>query len=329
MKIRILLPLWLLANSAALSAAEPAAANPDSAGAAPKTVAAANTVLATRGDAVIEVADIDAFVAQVPPRDRNAVVGTEDRVTTLLQNLLLNRQLANEFVKQGLDKDPLVQRELRIAAEKVLARRSLEHYVENQPRPQLEQLARETYLSDKSKFMTPESRSVQHILINNKERSDPEAQQLIAKVAAEAAQPGADFEALVMQYSEDPAKSSNKGVYGIDNTSDGRMDPAFLAAARGLNKVGEITPPVAGIYGYHIMKLIEHTAPRQRTFDEVKAPLMEQLRAAYVKRLQDEHTDALRQQPAEIDVEVANGLGTRYNQSPLAPASAAAPATPN
>lgn len=329
MNLRSLLPLGLLVACATLSAAEPpvapvtdsapAAAAP----AAPTALAPGNTVLATRGDAVIEVADIDAFAAQVPPRDRSAVVGTEERVTTLLQNLLLNRQLANEFVKLGLDKDPLVQRELRIATEKVLARRSLEHYVEQQPKPNLEQLARETYLTDKSKFKTPESRAVQHILINNKDRSDAEALKLVDQVAAEAAQPGADFEALVMKYSDDPAKSSNRGIYGIDDTADGRMDPAFLTAARGLAQVGDIAPHVSGIYGYHVMKLVDHKEPRQLTFDEVKAPLMEQLRAAYNKRLQDEHTEALRLQDPEIDVDVARGLSTRYQQSPLAPAAAA------
>ena len=135
-------------------------------------LATPDTVLATRGDAELLVADIDAFVAQVPPKDRAAVVATEERVTTLMQNLLLSRQLANDVRKKGLDQDPKVQRELMLATEKVLARHALAHYVQSKPQPKLEQLAKETYLSDKSKFVSPEKRTVQHILVNNKDRND-------------------------------------------------------------------------------------------------------------------------------------------------------------
>lgn len=322
MTLRALLGLGLLAAGQLALAEDTAATAAPAAEPAATTdhkLDAPTTVLATRGDAFVIVQDIDAFAAQVPARDRSAVVATEERVTTLLQNLLLNRQLANEATKLGLDKDPVAQREIQIATEKVLARRALEHHVQSQKQPNLEQLARETYLSDKSKFMSPMSRRVQHILINNKERSDPEARALIDKIAAEVAAPGADFDALVMQYSEDPGKGNNKGYYPIDDTMEGKMDPAFLAAAKGLSKVGEVTEPVNGMFGYHLIKLTEDHPPRQLSFDEVRAQLMEQLRAAWQKRVQDEHTETLRQQPAEIDVEAAKELPNRYRLSPLAP----------
>ena len=280
-------------------------------------LATPETVLATRGDAVLLVADIDAFVNQVPVRDRAASVGTEERVTTLLQNLLLNRQLANEVRKLGLDKDPKVQREIMLAAEKVLARRALAHFVESQPQPNLEQLARETYLSDKSKFVAPEMRTVQHILINNKDRSDAEAQELVKKVAAEAKAPGAKFQDLVDKYSDDQAKINNHGFYTIDPSVEGQMDPSFVAGAKTLSKIGDTTEPVGGMYGYHLIQLSGYREARQLSFDEVKATLTEQLRMAWAKRAEEEHTEVLRAQNPEVDVEVAESLKTRYLQAPL------------
>lgn len=67
---------------------------------------------------------------------------------------------------------------------------------------------------------------------------------------------GADFTALVAQYSDDQYTKDIKGVmqpFGI-----GEMTPDFEQAAFALKEPGDISAPVVTAYGYHILKLIKH-----------------------------------------------------------------------
>jgi parvulin-like peptidyl-prolyl isomerase len=279
------------------------------------------TLLAARGTAEVLVADVDAFMEHVPQRDRSAVVSSDERVTTLLQGMLLNRQLTHEAEKNKLHENAKVQREIQLAREQVLARHAIKTFVESKPPADLEQLAREAYMADKSKFVTPEIRVVQHILVNNRERSDEDAKALIAKIETEARAPDANFDALVKKYSDDAGKAQNEGFYKIDAESEPKMDASFVAGARSVQTAGEISAPVPGMYGYHLIRLVNLQEQRQLSFDESKNALMDALRAAYNKRVEDEYVSDLRAQNPEIVTEVAQRLKTRYNQTPLAPTS--------
>lgn len=280
------------------------------------------TVLAARGTAEVLVADVDAFMEHVPERDRAAVVSSDERIATFLQGMLLNRQLTDEAVKHGLHELPGVQRELQLAREQVLARHAIKHHVASKPAANLEQLAREAYMADKSRFATPEVRLVQHILINNSERSDEEAQALIAKVEAEVRAPDANFDELVQKYSDDQGKLTNNGYYRIDPETEPKMDASFVVGARTVNEVGAITKPVLGMYGYHLIRLASLQEARQLSFDEAKAGLIQSLQAAYNKRIEDEYVSDLRAQNPEIVTEVAQRLKSRYGKAQTVPNSA-------
>lgn len=280
------------------------------------------TLLAARGTAEVLVMDVDAFMEHVPVRDRAAIVQSDERVTTFLQGILLNRQLTYIAEQQKLHEKEVIQREIQLAREQVLARHALKHYVASKPPGDLEPLAREAYLADKSKYVSPEIRVVQHILINNRERSDDEAKALITRIEAEARAPGADFTDLVTKYSEDRGKVQNNGIYRIDKDAEAKMDAAFVGGARTINQEGEISRPVPGMYGYHLIKLVNLRPERQLSFEESKPAMLESLRAAYNKRVEDEFVSDLRTQNPEIVTEVAQRLKNRYIQTPLAPAPA-------
>jgi parvulin-like peptidyl-prolyl isomerase len=280
------------------------------------------TLLAARGTAEVLVADVDAFMEHVPERDRAAVVSSDERIATFLQGMLLNRQLSAEAVKHGLHESEVVQRELQLAREQVLARHAIKHHVASKPATNLEQLAREAYMVDKSKFATPEVRLVQHILINNSERSDAEALERVAKVQAELGKPDANFDELVQTWSDDQGKLSNNGYYRIDAESEPKMDPSFVAGARTVNEVGAITKPIVGMYGYHLIRLASLQQAKQLSFEEAKPGLIQSLQAAYNKRVEDELVSDLRAQNPEIVTEVAQRLKSRYGKPPTAPQSA-------
>jgi peptidyl-prolyl cis-trans isomerase SurA len=67
-------------------------------------------------------------------------------------------------------------------------------------------------------------------------------------------QAGANFEEMVLLYSEDRGTSRKQGV--LPFFSVGKMVPEFERAAFDLKQIGDISKPVKTDYGYHIIKLI-------------------------------------------------------------------------
>ena len=68
---------------------------------------------------------------------------------------------------------------------------------------------------------------------------------------------GVPFDTLVNKYSDDKFSLSEHGVlapFGV-----GKMTPAFENAAFGLKKPGDVSQPVQTEYGWHIVKLMNHT----------------------------------------------------------------------
>ncbi len=95
---------------------------------------------------------------------------------------------------------------------------------------------------------------VQHILIMNESRSDEEALKLANEVISKLKN-GADFDALISEYNEDPGMTSGN-YYTF---TDGTMVAEFEEASKNL-EVGKYTlEPVKTDYGYHIIKKYETT----------------------------------------------------------------------
>lgn len=65
----------------------------------------------------------------------------------------------------------------------------------------------------------------------------------------------ADFCTLAKQVSEDPGSKDRCGQYQI-NRNDKTMDPVFISTAFRL-KDGEISAPVKGKFGYHLIKMVQ------------------------------------------------------------------------
>lgn len=80
-------------------------------------------------------------------------------------------------------------------------------------------------------------------------RSKDEAFELARSVAKEAQQPGADFAALALKYSNGPT-ARNGGDLGVFPAN--QMIPEFSAAVVGM-EVGEVSDPVETQFGYHII----------------------------------------------------------------------------
>jgi peptidyl-prolyl cis-trans isomerase NIMA-interacting 1 len=109
----------------------------------------------------------------------------------------------------------------------------------------------------------PEVIAARHILITyagspqplpGATRSEAEARALAERVAREAKQPDADWDALAAEYTEEPGSKETGGDLG--RFDRGRMVPAFEKAAFAL-EVGEVSDVVQSPFGFHVIMRYE------------------------------------------------------------------------
>ena len=108
------------------------------------------------------------------------------------------------------------------------------------------------YTAHKSQYSQSATRSVRHILVNNRKLAD----QIESKLKG-----GGDFAALAKKYSKDPGSASQGGKLTI---SKGQTVPAFDKVAFSL-KTGATSPPVHTQYGWHIIQALGAVTPAKVT----------------------------------------------------------------
>jgi peptidyl-prolyl cis-trans isomerase D len=167
---------------------------------------------------------------------------------------------------------------------------------------------RRIYLNDQDKFRTPERVQVRHILLKTTDKGadaakiKTKAEELLKQIKG-----GADFAELARKNSEDPGSAVKGGDLGW--LVRGQTVKPFEDAAFSL-KPKEISNVVKTEYGYHIIQVMDHQQAHLRTFEEVAAPLADEVRKQRVSQMMQDLTDraeaGLKKDPPE---KVAKDLG--------------------
>ncbi len=145
-----------------------------------------------------------------------------------------------------------------------------------------EEALHEAYDRDPTRFRSDEERRASHILIAvDGNRTDPEARALAEEIAGQLSE-GGDFAALAAKHSSDVGSATRGGDLGF--AAVGNYVEPFEKALFALNP-GETSVPVKTEFGYHIIRLEELRTGSSRSFDEVRAELVGDLRA---QKAQDE-----------------------------------------
>jgi len=278
----------------------------------------AATVLARQAGATVTMGDVDAFSERIPPDRRAPFFNSQQRIAMTINTILLQKQLAAIAREQGLDKSapaPLSDQELAAA--------EVEHFKANLKVPDLGELARERYIAHPEKYDVAETLDVQHILVTTTTRSDADAKTLATTVETEARKNPSDFDALVEKYSDDPDKSKSHGL--VKNAGSHRVK-GFAEAAQALAKPGDISPVVETTVGYQVLKLIAKEPKRRKSFDEVRESMMATMQQEFVARAVQNQADQLRNQPLDVNADLADSLLKRYSVTPSASTEPPAPA---
>ena len=102
------------------------------------------------------------------------------------------------------------------------------------------------------------------------QQAQPKIDEVMAKVKA-----GDDFQGLIDAYGEDPGmqKGAATAATGYYVAKGASFDEAFLNAALALQKVGDVSGPVLGSYGFHIIRYEADVPAGPVAFADVKDAL--------------------------------------------------------
>jgi parvulin-like peptidyl-prolyl isomerase len=305
-----------LAATAAFAQDKPAAAPAPQQPAAPATTATAtpapdaDPVIISAGTVAIRRSDFEAAVKTLPAEYQSYALGAGKK--QFAEDFLRMKLLAAEGMKEGLDKSPQVQKQLDLMKENLVATEEL-HKIENGI------AVTEADLKKAYEDVKKENEQVKasHILIapkdspaapkdkNKKQLTDAEAKAKAEDLRKKIVAGTLKFEDVAKKESDDVESGKQGGDLGA--FGKGQMVKSFEDAAFAA-KTGEVTPVVKSEFGYHIIKVQEHS---YRSFDELKPTLDRNIRQ---KKLRDA-LDAIK-----------DSAKPTFNEAYFTPAPAAAPA---
>ena len=236
-----------------------------------------NDVIAESARVRLTLADYEAELAKLPGEARKEFAANALRLKQYLDNLAIARVLAADARAEGLDKDPVLARQIATQVDKLLAQAQVER-IEAAAAAEFDKSAdkytkrvRELYDVNRAKYAVPEQVRAAHILVSIKEGNRDAALAKATEIRAKALA-GAEFAQLAREFSNDPTASKNGGELGFFDAK--AMDPAFASVAFAMTRKGEISAPVLSKFGYHIILFEDRRPARVRSFEEVKPELM-------------------------------------------------------
>jgi peptidyl-prolyl cis-trans isomerase D len=151
----------------------------------------------------------------------------------------------------------------------------------------------ETYNKNTKRFTTPEKRSASHILITVK-KDAPAAEDAAAKAKAqgildELRKNPNDFAKIAKAQSQDPGSAELGGDLGV--VEKGVFDKPVEDAIYSL-KEGELSGLVRSQFGYHIVKVTKVVPETQKSLEDAKAQIADELKKAKLSSKYTEMAEA-------------------------------------
>ncbi len=276
--------------------------------------------VARKGGSVVTLKDVDAQLDGLPPAVRAGMMADPERVEKLIEDLLLNRQLADKARTAQLHESPLHPTKLKLAEDRFLAQEYSEKITHELSTEQLDLLAQERFLMASPSVFggTDEKRDVQHILIAYEGRSLVDARALAEDIHARLGR-GESFDQLAMTYSADKSRFDEAGLPKapglLPSIGLGETDPDFEKVAFALKKPGDLSEPVQSAHGFHIIKLLRIQPEKRLPYAEVRETVMAETARWLTRKKRDDTVADLRSLPVEGNKDVISTLSRRYADS--------------
>jgi len=185
--------------------------------------------------------------------------------------LIAQELIAQEAVRQGVDKEPAVAARLELDRLSVLAQAYFSDYFRKNP--VTDEALRKEYERMKPQLATKEYRA-RHILVNGED----EAKDIIKQIKG-----GGSFEKLAEEKSKDPGSKGRGG--DLDWSPASRYVKPFGDALVRLKKGQMTDAPVKTDFGWHVIRLDDERVARLPTFEEIKPTLERGLQNQMVQKV--------------------------------------------
>lgn len=196
----------------------------------------------------------------------------------------------------------------------------LQEFVDTIEVPDLSDLAKERYETEKEKYaLVAEKRSSSHILFkcatgSSCLRNEAEEQ---AQLVLDQLNAGADFEEMVQQHSGDPGSKAKGGKFDRwISMADTDVTPPYLLGTFKIEKVGDYSELVHSQFGLHIIRLDGIQEKYFLPYDDVKDQIKGDLETEYRKlALKDYRAQFNISDDAYIDGDAMDGIFSKYGTS--------------
>jgi len=232
------------------------------------------TPIITNGRATVTARDFEAAMLRFPENLRFEARADAQRISTIVDELYLNKVLAQEAIDKGLDRDPLVKLRMQQIQESYLASLAKQQVEAKAAPADPDARAREVYAASPEKYREPEMVRAIVASIEYECRSPAETLS-IAKDVSGRARAGDDLRALAeaVRISRTPGRRRVEVL-----ATRAQLEPEVAAWAFDRLKPGEVSDPVEVSGGYAIVKLVEKRPARTVPFEAVRDKLVEEER---------------------------------------------------
>lgn len=235
------------------------------------------TVVATAGNKVFTMKDIDERISKLPAEYQQIA---NQKKKEILDTMIVEYLLTGEAKRRGLNRDKEVIKLVEAANNKILIARLVD--VQTAKAFVTNDEISEFYQRNKEQFVAPEMWRASHIIVDTKADADRALQRIRS---------GESFEDVAKDMSKDATKEKGGD---IGYFAKGQLLPEFEEACIAL-QVNEVSNPVKSPLGYHIIKLTEHSMQRELTIDEIKPRIEVELLAIKKKESFDKLISDLKQ----------------------------------
>lgn len=211
------------------------------------------------------------FDAMNKEREATKQPSTPEMAAAIKDELINREILAQAAARRGLERDPNIAAQIKIAGQAVLIRAFFDDYIKANPitdedlKKQFDALL--VQMGDKE-F------KARHILVD----TEDEAKAIIAQLGR-----GESFEKLAKEKTKDTGSKDNGG--DLDWGPAGRYVPEFANALRTLQKGQTTTNAIKTQFGWHVIRLDDVRDMKKPSFEEVKENLRQRTQQDTISRL--------------------------------------------
>ncbi|MBA6414277.1 peptidylprolyl isomerase [Parahaliea sp. F7430] len=233
----------------------------------------------------ITAAELDYLVSKWTRQMRDSAQRDKGDRLELLNMSLSNKKLSKEADKINPEKDGELYWDYMVRLQTLKRNFVLEKFVAQLNIPEMDQLAKERYTTQKEKYAKiPETRISSHILFSSPPGLPRDGVLSKAAEVLDQLRSGASFEELVVEYSEDPG-SKNKGGKFDRWVSLGQpgVSPPYTGGLFEIKEIGGYSDLVQTEFGVHIIRLDGIKEEGFKPFEDVREGIIAELENEYKK----------------------------------------------